>query len=91
MTSLLITQALMNNFASIAFIIDNLYSKTEIDTTLGDYYTKPEIDTFNLYSPISQILNNSYSKLHIDNTFITSAQTGTLYYNKTETDNMLLS
>ena len=92
MTSLLITQTLMNNYASITFIIDNFYSKTEIDTSLSDYYTKSEIDTtFSLYSTTSQILSNFYSKLYIDNTFITSSQTGTLYYNKTETDNMLLS
>ena len=31
------------------------------------------------------------SKLHIDNTFISSTQTGALFYNKTETGNMLLS
>ena len=92
MTSLLITQTLMNNYASITFIIDNFYSKTEIDTTLSDYYSKSEIDTtFSLYSPTSQILSNFYSKLYIDNLFITSAQIGTLYYNKTETDNLLLS
>ena len=59
MTSLLITQALMNNYASITFINDSFYSKTEIDTTLSDYYTKSEIDTtFSLYSPTSQILSN---------------------------------
>ena len=32
-----------------------------------------------------------YSKLYIDNTCIPSTQTGALYYNKTETGNMLLS
>ena len=32
-----------------------------------------------------------HSKLHIDNTFLPSTQTGALYYNKTETGNMLLS
>ena len=32
-----------------------------------------------------------YNKLYIDNTFTSSTETGTLYYNKTETDNMLLS
>ena len=91
MTSPLITQTLMNNYAGISFVIDNFYSKTEIDTTLSDYYIKPEIDTtLSLYSPKSQILN-FYSKLYIDNTFITPSQTGSLYYNKTETDNMLLS
>ena len=102
MTSLLITQTLMNNYASITFIIDNFYSKTEIDSTLSDYitstqigasyYTKSEIDTtLSLYSPSAQILSNFYSKLYIDNTFIPSIETGTLYYNKSETDNMLLS
>ena len=81
MTSLLITQTLMNNYASITFINDSFYSKTEIDTTLSGYYSKSEIDTtFNLYSPTSQILSNFYSKLYIDNLFITSAQIGTLYY-----------
>ena len=80
----------MNNYASITFINDSFYSKTEIDTTLSGYYSKSEIDTtFNLYSPTSQILSNCYSKLYIDNLFITSAQIGTLYYNKTETDNLL--
>ena len=92
MTSLLIAQASMNNYASITFIIDNLCSKTEIDTTLSGYHTKPEIDTtFNLNSPASQILNNLYSKLYIDNTVMSSTETGTRYYNKTETGNMLLS
>ena len=59
MTSLLITQTLMNNYASVTFIIDNFYSKTEIDSSLSDpYYTKAEIDTtLNLYSPTAQILN----------------------------------
>ena len=36
-TSLLITQALMNNYASITFTIGNFYSKTETDSTLSDY------------------------------------------------------
>ena len=102
MTTLAITETLMTNYATIAFIVDSLYSKTEIDSTLSDYitstqtdascYTKSEIGTtLNLYSPSAQILSNSYSKLYIDNTFLSSAQTGTLYYNKAETGNVLLS
>ena len=93
MTSLLIAQALMNNYASVTFIIDNFYSKTEIDSSLSDSYcTKSKIDTtLNLYPPTAQILNNFYSKLYIDNTFSLSAQTGTLYFNATETDNLFLS
>ena len=74
------------------------YSKTEVDSTLGDYmtptqidasyYTKSEIDiTLNLYPPSAQILS-FYIRLYIDNTFISSIQTGALYYKKVETDNM---
>ena len=93
MTSRLITQALMNKHASIAFINTDHYSKTEIDSTLSDSYdTKSEIDTtLNLYSPTAQILSTFYNKLYIDNTLLSSTQTGTLYYNKTETGNKLLS
>ena len=102
MTTLAITETLMNNYATITFIVDNFHSKTEIDSTLSDYitsthidasyYTKSGIDTtLNLYSPPAQILSNLYSELHIDNAFISSTQAGALYYNKTETDNMLLS
>ena len=65
MTSLLIAQALMNNYAGITY---NLYSKTENDSILSDYiastqigasyYTKSEIDTtLSLYSPSAQILS----------------------------------
>ena len=92
----------MNNYATIRFFVDNLFSKTEIDSTLSDYrtstqidvscYTKPEVDTtLSLYPPSAQILSNIYSKLCIDNTFISSTQAGALYYNRTENDNILLS
>ena len=56
MTSLLITQTLMNNYASITLLNDNFYSKTEIDSTQSDsHYTKSEINTtINLYSPTAQ-------------------------------------
>ena len=68
MTTLAITETLMNNYANITFIVDNFYSKTEFDPTLSDYiastqidatyYTKSEIDTtLNLYSPPAQILS----------------------------------
>ena len=102
MTTLAITATLMNNYATITFIVDNFYSKTEIDSTVSDYITSTQIDasyytksendtTLNLYSPSAQILSNLYSKLYIDNTFVSSTQTGALYHNKTETDNMILS
>ena len=80
----------------IAFIqkqIDSTLSDYITSIQIGDsYYTKPEIDTtLNLYSPPAQILSNFYSKLYIDNTLTPSTETGALYYNKTETGNMLLS
>ena len=36
MTSRLITQATMNNYASVTFIIDNFYTKAETDNLLAD-------------------------------------------------------
>ena len=101
MTTLSITGTTMNTYATITFLVDNFYPKTEIDPALSDYvtstqigvsyYTKSEIDTtLNLYSPSAQILINFNSKLYI-NTFISSTQAGALYYNKTGAGNMLLS
>ena len=81
---------LYTNYPSISAIDLTLQSYLT-STQIGDsYYTKSEIDTtLNLYSPSAQILSNSYSKLYIDNLFLTSAQTGALYYNKTDTGNLL--
>ena len=97
-----IVTLLYTNYPSLSFTEDNFYSKSEIDPTLSDYTTSTQTDdpyhnkteigtTLNLYSPSAQKLNNFYSKLYIDSTFLSPAQTGTLCYNKTETDNMLLS
>ena len=102
MTALAITETLMNNYATITLLVGSFYSKAEIDSTLSDYitatqiyashYTKSEIGTtLLLCSPPAQILNIFYSKLYIDSMFLSSAQAGTLYYNKAETGNMLIS
>ena len=69
MTSFLIAQALMNNYAGITLLNDNFDSKTEIVSSLSNYitsiqigasyYTKSEIDTtLSLYSPTAQLLND---------------------------------
>ena len=42
-----------------------------------------------MHTATTQLYEDFYIKLYIDNTFSTSAQTGTLYYNKTDTDNLL--
>lgn len=44
-----------------------------------------------LYTPAAQSLDMLYSKLYIDNQLLTSSQTGTIYLNKTETNNSLAS
>ena len=101
MTSLSITEALMNNCTTITFLVDDFHSKTETDSTLRDYitstqtddpyYTESEIDTtLNSYSPSAQILSNYYSKLYIDSTFYHQLKQEH-FITITETDNMLLS
>ena len=94
MTTLSITEALMNSYAAITFLVDNFYSKTEIDSTLSDYITSTQIyDSYYTKSDIGitfipTICSNIiflYSKPYVDNAFISSTQTGALYYNKTET------
>ena len=44
MTTLSITETLINNSATITFIVDNLHSKTGIDSTLRGYVTSTQID-----------------------------------------------
>ena len=44
MTTLAITGTLMNNYATIAFTVDNFYSTVEIDSTLSGYITSTQID-----------------------------------------------
>ena len=44
MTTLSITETLMNNYTTITFLVDNFYPKTEIDSTLCDYITPTQID-----------------------------------------------
>ena len=69
--------------------LSDYITSTQIDAS---YYTKSEIDTtLNLYPPSAQILSNFHSKLYTDNAFLSSGQTGTLYYNIIETGNLVLS
>ena len=58
MTTLAITETLMNNYATITFIVDNFYSKTETDSTLSDYITStPIYDSYYTESEIDTTLN----------------------------------
>ena len=55
MTTLSITEALMNNYATVTFIVDSFYS-IEIDSTLSYYITSTQIDA------------SCYTKSNIDTT-----------------------
>ena len=46
MTTLAATETLMNNYATITLLVNNFYSKTEIDSTLSDYITSTQIDAY---------------------------------------------
>ena len=71
-----------------------------VDSTLSDYTTSAQSHTdfyskvktniiFDTFTTATQPYEGFYSKLYIDNMFLTSAQTGALYYNKTDTCNLL--
>ena len=76
-----------HSILSIDITLQSYLTSTQIDDS---YYNKHEIDTtLTLYTPTAQILNNFYRKLYIDNLFLISAQTGALYYTKTDTDTLL--
>ena len=73
----------------------NFYDKTEVDTKLTDYMTtlsitETLINSLNNYATIAFLGYNFYDKLYLDNQFSLKANASN-HYNKTETDNMLLS
>ena len=58
MTALPLTETLMNNYATITFLVFTFYSKTEIDSTLSDYITSAQIDaSYYTKSEIDTTLN----------------------------------
>ena len=61
------------NCPSLSFTVDNVYSKTEIDSTLSDYTTSVQLHTdfyskvktnliFDTYTTTTQLYEDSYSK-----------------------------
>ena len=99
-TKIEIDTLLCTSYSSLSFIADNSYSKSEIDSTISDYTTSAQLQTdlyskvktnliFDSYTTTTRLYDDFYSKLCIDNTFLTSAQTRALYYNKTDTGNLL--
>ena len=80
--------ALPRNFASF-------YDKIEVDTILTDYMTtlsitETLINSLSNYATITFLGDNFYDKLYLDNQFSLKADASN-HYNKTETDNLLLS
>ena len=77
MTTLSITETLMNNHATITFLVDNFYDKTYLD------------NQFSLKADVSQ-LTELVTTDYLTTKYTNSAKSSTDHYNKTETDNMLL-
>ena len=67
-------------------LLNNVYTKTEINNTLSNYYTKTQVDNIlnNYYTKtqVNNTLNNYYTKTQVDNTLNN-------YYTKTQVDNTL--
>ena len=75
MTTLSITETLMNNYASLTLIGDNFYDELYLD------------NQFSLKADASNTVTTNYLITNYTNTVDLTS----VYYNKTETDNMLLS
>ena len=77
-TTLSITEALMNNYASITLLVDNFYDETYLD------------NQFSVKAGVSQ-LTELVTTDYLTTEYTNSVDLSTDYYDKTETDNMLLS
>ena len=78
MTTLAVTETLMNKYASISLLGGNFYDKTYLD------------NQFSLKSDVSELASLVTAEYLITK-YTNSVDLPTDYYNKTETDNMLLS
>ena len=72
-----------------------MYTKTEVGTLLTDYMTtlsitETLINSLNNYATIAFLGDIFYDELYLDNQFSLKTDASNPY-NKTETDNMLLS
>ena len=74
MTTLSITEALMNNYASITLLVDSFYSKGEINSTPNGYATSAQLHTgfyskiktnliFDTYTTTTQLDDGFYSEI----------------------------
>ena len=84
-----INDDLTNNYQTNTVLATNFYNKTEIDTTLSNYYTSTQIDT-NLstnYQNNTLLATNFYNKGEVD-TLIAGAG-GSSGYTDTEIDNLV--
>ena len=77
MTTLSITEALMNNYAGITLLVDSFYDKTYLD------------NQFSLKADVSQ-LTELVTTDYLTAKYINSVDLSTDCYKKAETDNMLL-
>ena len=71
---------LTNNLMTNTQLTTNVYNKTEIDTTSGNYYTSTQIDT---------TLGTYYTSLQIDAGFYSQTYINNNIYTKTEVDGLV--
>ena len=68
---------LYTNYPSLSFIVDNFYSRTEIDSAENDYTTSAQLHTgfyskvkthiiVDTYTTTTQLYNGLYSKVYVD-------------------------
>ena len=101
MTTLSITEALMNNYAGITLFVDNLDDKTYLDNQFSSKADVSQLPEFVTTDYLNTKSNNSveisteyYKKADIDN-MVSSYSTGSYvdynFYTKAETDTLLAS
>ena len=76
---------LTNNYQTNSQLTTNFYNKTEVDTTLGNYYTSAVIDA-GFYNQ-TYINNNIYTKTEVDG--LIAGAGGNDGYTDTQIDNFL--
>ena len=90
MTSLAISETLMNNYTSIPLLVASFYDKTETDNLLADLVTT---DYLHLkYTNTVDLPSVYYNKTETDNmllSYSTGSYVDANFYNKTDTGNLL--
>ena len=91
---------LYTNYASLSFIVNNFYSKTEINSALGGYTTSAQLHTdfynkvktnliFDTYTTTFQLYNDFNSKGYVNRVLVQSTTLVEFFYTKGDIDTLL--